>query len=220
MGLRKCAHCKLEKPECLDNFYFRKTYNKWHSICKPCVSIYNKKYKEKNREKILKKKKEYYYSNLEIHKQKAKKWREQNKEHIRDKKRAWKKEYKSKNPQYRLKERLSCSIYLALKKRGADKSGKSIADYLPYTMADLKEHLQSQFEPWMNWDNWGVYDPKTWDDNDPSTWTWQIDHIIPQSKFKYKSMKSKDFKKCWSLENLRPLSSKLNITEQHLRNSV
>ena len=55
----------------------------------------------------------------------------------------------------------------------------------------------------MSWDNWGPYvkDNKTW----------QIDHIIPQSKLVYTSMEDDNFKKCWALENLRPLESIENI---------
>jgi hypothetical protein len=58
-------------------------------------------------------------------------------------------------------------------------------------------NLEKQFEPWMNWQNHGVY--KNWDDNDQSTWTWQIDHIIPQSDLPYTSMEDENFKKCWAL---------------------
>ena len=32
-------------------------------------------------------------------------------------------------------------------------------------MKDLKNHLESQFEDWMNWNNWGIYSPNLWDDN-------------------------------------------------------
>lgn len=59
----------------------------------------------------------------------------------------------------------------------------------------------------------GKYDPKTWDDNDNSTKTWQLDHIIPQADLPYTSMEDENFKKCWALENLRPLSSKQNCFE-------
>ena len=69
----------------------------------------------------------------------------------------------------------------------------------------------------MNWNNWGKYNPKTWDDNDSSTWTWQIDHIIPVSHFKYNCESDEEFKKCWSLDNLRPYSAKQNIIEQDYR---
>lgn len=65
----------------------------------------------------------------------------------------------------------------------------------------------------MNWNNHGKYDPKTWDDNDPNTWTWQLDHIIPHSEFKYTSTEDEEFKKCWALNNLRPYSAKKNLID-------
>ncbi|MGI0058151.1 MAG: hypothetical protein ACREBJ_00145 [Nitrosotalea sp.] len=83
-------------------------------------------------------------------------------------------------------------------------------DYLPYSFDELKGHLERQFEPWMNWNNRGKYDVKTWNDNDSSTWVWQLDHIIPHSTFPYTSMQEQTFKNCWALTNLRPLSAKQN----------
>lgn len=59
----------------------------------------------------------------------------------------------------------------------------------------------------------GKYDAKLWKDDDKSTWTWNIDHIIPQSDLPYTSMKDENFKICWSLNNLRPYSAKQNIEE-------
>ena len=85
--------------------------------------------------------------------------------------------------------------------------------FLNYTIKELKDHLESLFEFWMTWENYGIYDVKTWNDNDPSTWKWQIDHIIPKSTFNYKSVNDDSFKACWSLSNLRPYSAKLNIIE-------
>jgi len=65
--------------------------------------------------------------------------------------------------------------------------------------------------------NWGIYSPDTWDDNDSTTWTWNIDHIIPHSTFKYISMEDQSFKECWSLTNLRPYSAKQNILDKDNR---
>lgn len=112
---------------------------------------------------------------------------------------------------FKLRTILSVSIGRALRRRGGSKRS-SILSALPYSMDELIGHLESQFEPWMNWSNMGRYS-KAWDDNDPSTWTWQIDHIVPASTFKYKSMQDKTFKKCWSLLNLRPLSAKKNLID-------
>ncbi len=114
---------------------------------------------------------------------------------------------------FKLRSRVSNSINFYLKKSFSSKNNQSIISFLPYSIEDLQKHLESQFEPWMSWENWGMYHSDTWDDKDPSTWTWQIDHIIPHSTFKYQSMTENSFKECWSLENLRPLSSKKNLLD-------
>jgi len=69
----------------------------------------------------------------------------------------------------------------------------------------------------MTWKNYGSYCVNLWDDNDCSTWTWNIDHIIPQSKLPYISMDDDNFKICWALENLRPLSAKQNLIDGNKR---
>jgi hypothetical protein len=65
----------------------------------------------------------------------------------------------------------------------------------------------------MIWQNYGRYDATKWNDNDPFTWTWQIDHIVPQSTFHYTSMEDQSFRDCWALSNLRPLSAKQNFLD-------
>ncbi len=91
------------------------------------------------------------------------------------------------------------------------KRGKSTLECLPYTIEELKKHLESKFESWMTWDNYGTYRVDIWKDNDRSTWSWQIDHIIPRSRLPYYSLGDDNFTACWALSNLRPLSSKHNI---------
>ncbi len=90
---------------------------------------------------------------------------------------------------------------------------------LGYTPQQLIDHLMNHpdKEPWMNENNQGVYTKLKWDDNDPSTWVWHLDHIIPQSKLPYDSMDHPNFKKCWALENLRPLSAPQNLKEGNRR---
>ena len=134
----------------------------------------------------------------------------------RDKIRSYTRKYES-QVNVKLRKRISRNINRYLNKNGVTKSNKSILQYLPYTMRELRHHLEAQFEPWMNWDNWGSYDPSSWDDSNPLTWTWQIDHIIPHSTFRYADMTSADFISCWALSNLRPLSSKQNIIDGALR---
>ena len=119
------------------------------------------------------------------------------------------------NINFKLRVNVSKTIRKYLKNQNLSKNKVSILKHLPYSFEILKCHLESLFEPWMNWSNWGIYNSKTWNDHDQSTWTWQIDHIIPQSALVYSSMEDSNFKKCWSLTNLRPFSSKQNLLKSN-----
>ena len=84
-------------------------------------------------------------------------------------------------------------IWTALRE---NKSERHWEDLVPYTLQELKQHIESQFTSEMTWDNYGTY--------------WEIDHIIPQNTFNFTSEKDIEFKMCWSLPNLRPLEKSLN----------
>ena len=68
---------------------------------------------------------------------------------------------------------------------------KAMLEAVPYTLVELKKHLESQFEPWMNWNNYGRYNP--------IRRTWQIDHIIPKSLLPYEKTNESNFVQLWSL---------------------
>jgi hypothetical protein len=108
------------------------------------------------------------------------------------------------DPVYRLRRIVNTAIYNMIRR---DKGGHSVMEFLPYTIEQLKTHLESMFEPWMTWQNHGTYRRESWNDADQSTWAWQIDHITPQSETPYTSMSDANFKKAWDLKNLRPLSA-------------
>jgi transposase-like protein len=113
----------------------------------------------------------------------------------------------------RLRKVFSKAIHRELKALLSDEKYISCTQNLPYSIKELKAHLEAQFEPWMTWDNWGVYNLETWKDDDQTTWVWHIDHIKPCSEFIYKSMQDEQFQKCWALANLRPLSAKQNVSD-------
>ena len=117
------------------------------------------------------------------------------------------------DPVFKIRKTISRMVNVALKKKNVTKSGKSITEYLTNSLQDIKIHIESLFEPWMNWQNQGTYVPENWDDNDQSTFKWNLDHIIPQSDLPYTSMEDENFKKCWSLDNLRPLNAKQNVLD-------
>jgi hypothetical protein len=110
------------------------------------------------------------------------------------------------DPLKKLRHGVSSSIRGMLKHNGSYKRRKSIRNYLPYTIEELKEHLENLWEPWMNWDNHGGKS------NDKRK-TWHIDHIKPHSSFDYKSMDDPLFLECWALSNLQPLEKKANISK-------
>ena len=102
------------------------------------------------------------------------------------------------------------NVYCLINRSLTHGTSSSVWKFLPYTREKMKTHLESQFEPWMNWDNRKQYKTANWKDNDISTWVWQIDHIIPQCAFIFTSIQDEMFAKCWDLNNLRPLSAKEN----------
>lgn len=230
-----CSQCNKRKKA--EKFPF---LNKGRGLiaaaCKACAALRGERYRAKNHDKILQKQKTYYQnnkeyyleynkqrhiSNREISLQEMKDYYQTNKEKLL----AYANEYSVKNKEkiyarrnkrmkddivFRLRTRLGSAIWRALHKK---KNNISCLKYLFFTMEELKDHLEKQFEPWMNWDNQGLYNPKTWDDNNQDTWKWQLDHIIPQSDLPYVSMADENFKKCWALKNLRPLSAKHNLLD-------
>ena len=112
------------------------------------------------------------------------------------------------SPEHRkIRHSFSVCINGRLKKRNNNKEGNSIFELLGYTFEDLIEHLESKFEPWMSWDNYGIYNPHKR--------TWNIDHIIPDSSFDYSSYNDEQFKESWSLSNLRPIDSYENIMKSN-----
>ena len=180
--------------------------------CKQCMTLNNKNKYIKNKKNILENQKIYYIKNKEKLDNYKKKWIKNNLERYRAQRRKY-----NNNLSIKLRKTISSSITRALKKKTTSKCEASCLKYLQYSIKELKTHIESQFELWMSWENWGPYSPKTWDDNDSSTWVWNIDHIIPQSKLLYTSMEDENFKICWSLKNLRPYSAKQNIIDNNKR---
>lgn len=85
-----------------------------------------------------------------------------------------------------------------LKKNGFSKKSKTL-DILGCSYDDFKKHIESLWEPWMNWDNYGLY-------NGELNHGWDIDHIIPSSS----ACSEEDVYKLNHYSNLQPLCSKIN----------
>lgn len=125
------------------------------------------------------------------------KYRERNKR-PEARKRRWarRKERLKNDPKLRLRRNVSMTVTQALKRQLASKNGASTFEYLPYTPLQLMEHIETQFNEHMSWDNYGSY--------------WDLDHIVPQAALIYDSLTHPKFAKCWALNNLRPLEKYKN----------
>ena len=205
--MKTCSECGKEKDDSL----FVKNKNQ----CKDCKKEYQKRYRLNNGVRLTENKKKYYIDNQEHAKQKSKQYRKnpKNKNKISVIQNKYRRNRYKNEPQYKLRTIIRAAIYKSFRKSGLSKNDESCLLYLPYSIQELKEHIEKQFESWMTWNNQGTYDKNIWNDNDPNTWKWQIDHIIPASTFNYNSMEDKEFKRCWALNNLRPYSAKQNLLD-------
>jgi len=189
------------------------------------IIAYSKLYYFNKKDEIKEKQKQYNAANKDKRKQyrlnnkkrileKQQQYRLNNKNNIKEYDRKYTKERSKKDISFRLRRNISGNIRKALKIQGSCKSSMTW-QMLPYSPEDLKIHLESLFESWMTWENYGQYKINKWNDNNSESWTWQIDHIIPQSRLLYDSMDHPNFKECWALSNLRPLSSKINLEKSN-----
>lgn len=225
MELEKtCNKCRQTKP--ITEFAIaKKNKNYFNPTCKECIYTKARAMHALNKAKNSQRRKELYqnkkaaglinYDKYRAYSQKYKASPDFKSKNRAYKKKAWKANWL--DPIFRLRFSVSNSIGRSLRNRGSSKQGASCLKKLGYTIQELKSKLEAQFEPWMGWHNRGHYNPKTWNDNDQSTWTWQIDHIIPHSTFQYTSMDDESFRQCWALTNLRPLAAKQNILDGALR---
>ena len=136
---------------------------------------------------------------LKEHPNYNKEWKQKNKDKI---KKSYNQEYHNQyeqnkyktNPKFRLNKSMRWMIWNGLKK---EKSGEGWLEFVDYSLSDLVKHLEKQFIVEMNWENYGSY--------------WVVDHIIPRKVFNFTSPDHPDFKRCWALDNLRPLTTEDNL---------
>lgn len=229
---KKCSNCNNIYP--LDRFdkdKYKETG--FHSICKNCTKLirnerknsYTEKsqlqYRLDNPQKFCKRCGQFYDRNFEFFDTNSsredglsdycsecfRKISFKNRSLEKSKKRArdYVKNRKRTNIQFKLKGNVSTMIYQKLRRRLSSKeTGSTFRDILPYTIDELMAHLESKFEPGMNWDNYGRKEGQ-----------WEIDHSVPESKYDYFSINDDGFKQCWSLENLQPMWSHENRSKNN-----
>lgn len=145
---------------------------------------YYPKYYEENKEIRSEYAKEYRTNNIDKEKARHKKYYDENKDKLNE----YREEYKTRrnllhkenminDPLYKAKHNIRGLIKQSF--RTYTKKSKT-QDILGCTFEEFKEHIESQWNDWMNWDNHG--NPK--DNIFELDKTWDLDHIIPLSTAK------------------------------------
>jgi len=161
--------------------------------------IADKKYREKNKEKLSKKHKLWYENNKDKWNVYIKEYREKNIDKIRQIKRDYERNRKATDPLYKLISNFRTAIYTVLKESNVDKYGHYF-DILQYTPEELINHLEKQFTDTMTWDNYGI---------------WHVDHKLPITSFNILEMGDEEFMRCWCLDNLQPMWGEENIRKSN-----
>ena len=203
METKICSKCKIEFG--IDSFNKDSSRRDGLSyICKKCAIIKKntyinnnkekvilsyKKYREKNKERILKNKKEHYYNNIESIKIYRKKYNKENREYYNK----WEKNKTKNDILFRLSKNMRSRVRTFLRKNKISKTNKTM-DLVGYSPSFLKEHIEKQFHPNMTWDNYGE---------------WHIDHIIPLNS----ANSEEELYKLCHYTNLQPLWAKDNLSK-------
>lgn len=169
------------------------------SRCKLCVAL---EY-QNNKEAISARQKLYYRKNKDRRLKYHEQWRSDNREYIRKKKAEYFQINKKKivqqllekgrsNSHYQIRHNIDNRLRMAIK---TSYNSKSLPKLLGCSIKQLKLHLESQFQPGMNWENYGE---------------WHIDHIKPLSKFDLtieEQLKTachfSNLQPLWAIDNLR-----------------
>ena len=111
----------------------------------------------------------------------------------------FKERIKNEKRKYYLKNKLNCCISSVIR-NSIKKNFRHWEILVDYTLDELKTHIESKFIENMNWDEFNKGNI-------------QIDHILPRELFNFNTETDKQFKFCWSLNNLQPLWAKDNISK-------
>jgi len=221
--MKKCNKCNIEKN--FSQFHKKKSAEDGYvGICKSCKKIYDQEYRRLNMERIKLNKREKYQENKADILSKQKKYKEINSNRIKEYQKRYRDTNKEKKKEYqiayRIKNRnrrneylskrkkedvlfnITCNIRISInnsfRRLGFSKNSKT-EKILGCSFENLKEYLESKFEPWMTWENKGLY-------NGELNYGWDIDHIIPLSS----ANTEEDIIKLNHYTNLQPLCSKIN----------
>jgi hypothetical protein len=172
----------------------RKEQEEYYKNNKEKINIINNKNYEINKEKRNLQNKKWKEKNINRDKELKKNWYEKNKKSIREKI----KKRKEEDTLFKLKTAISSRLRNGIKSQNFSKNFKT-KEILGCTYEEFKIYIESKFESWMTWDNYGKY-------NGQLNYGWDLDHIIPI----HISKTEDDIIKLNHNTNFQPLCSKIN----------
>ena len=206
-GNKYCTTCGQELPNTLEYFSIRNVAKDGLAYsCRECARkryqdskpkteeerqillLKNKKYREKNKDRINERMRRAYRTNPNIKKSK-KKWRDNNKEIDYQCRLLSCKKRQERDNSFRISNILRARVVMALRRQGVRKSTRT-KELIGCSIATLKTHLESQFKDGMSWENHAKKG-------------WHIDHIKPCASFDFTDIKQQ--KECFHYTNLQPL---------------
>jgi hypothetical protein len=174
-GLIKCCHCQTYKS--IENF------GKNKKNCKICNRLIAKKHSQKNK----KTRQEYYYKNLNYYKKYRNNYNKKRKEN---------------DELFKFSAAIRSNIIYCFKRKYFGNKNCKTEQILGCSFKEFKNYIESKFEPWMNWDNYGNKKGYSKEINI----SWDLDHIIPVSFAK----NNEELIKLNHYTNFQPLCSYIN----------
>jgi hypothetical protein len=141
----------------------------------------------------------YYYYCKSCNKNmiQEKDWYKNQYQNNKEYRRNWERNYYKNNINYKLASNLRCRINSILTKTRTYKNNKTL-NYLGCNLNEYKNHLESMWGIDMDWSNHGIL--------------WEVDHIIPISKFDLS--KEKNLYICFNFKNTQPLYKSYNRSKK------
>ena len=168
----------------------KKTKINYRKLNRDNINEKLKLYKKENKEKIIQLNKKFRENNPDYNK----KYLEKNPDYHKN----YAKNRRKNDPLFKLKDNIRRLIRQRIKEGGYTKKSKT-CQILDCPYEEFKLYLESKFESWMSWENYGLY-------NGEKNYGWDIDHIIPVSF----ALTEGELIKLNHYTNLQPLCSKVN----------
>lgn len=156
------------------------------------VIEYQKEYSSLNKEIIAKRHSEYFQENFDKLSSRSKQYNQENKESINN----WRKNRRKEDPLFKLSCNIRSKVSRCFKQKGFKKSHTNI-NLLGIDFKYAKEHLENQFLPVFNWENYGII--------------WEIDHKTPLASAKTEQ----EVIELFNYKNLQPMFKTTAIAKEY-----